>query len=663
MFRVACPSCGHPVDFKLESSIYSTCPSCQTVLMRTDLDVRNIGRAAIVQSDPSPLKIGTRGQFQGRSFEIIGRTQAIQPDGFWNEWFILFSDQTTGWLSESIGEYSLTVPGTLDNPPDFEAIKLGQTITQDGVEYIVANKGQAEVVAFEGELNFKPDGSYDLYYADLRTYRNLAATIDYSDFKAGEGPVEFFYGTYQEFEEFQFTNLRDEEDIIQRENLGTRSFNCPHCGGDITIRSGVNARSCVCEYCGSALDLSTPNAQLLFTYDQQLQECQLLIPLGKVGRFQDVEWTLVGFQHKYMKEYGRRYYWDEYLLYNRLHGYRYLQYEGGHWSLNRIIHDYPTLDRYRKRYVPLRNVDQDAYYRGRTYKHFSSYVGFVERVVGEFPYLVLQDEKSFISDYISPPQGLCSERNPEGIFWSITDYLTPQEVAQAFQMEELAAGPPPSKIGTLEPSRWRPKAVNATLHFVLLSVFLFLVMAVVDRRSEEIAHFSGKVQANREASYITPEFKVPGGRGNLKFEFKTSGLSNAWVNFETLLIDRQTDEARIFDVECLVYSGDTYKPDRSLILPQVEGGTYCLRINPIYGAGEDNTGTLFVDRPNSAPGPRYLSYTVTIWRNAAQWQLWLWLELLLSLWPIYAWSAYRSENRKRWWESDHSALDDDDDDD
>ena len=104
MFSINCPSCGNPVVFKLESSLYSTCEYCQTVLMRQNMNVLNIGKASCVQADSSPLKIGTTGTYKGMSFEILGRTQAVQSDGYWNEWFVAFSDGHTGWLSESIGE-------------------------------------------------------------------------------------------------------------------------------------------------------------------------------------------------------------------------------------------------------------------------------------------------------------------------------------------------------------------------------------------------------------------------------------------------------------------------------------------------------------------------------------------------------------------------------
>ena len=85
MFEISCPSCGNPVQFRRESSVYSTCDACGSILLRKNANIELLGKAADLQPDNTPLQVGTRGQYKGQGFEILGRIQIRQEEGFWNE--------------------------------------------------------------------------------------------------------------------------------------------------------------------------------------------------------------------------------------------------------------------------------------------------------------------------------------------------------------------------------------------------------------------------------------------------------------------------------------------------------------------------------------------------------------------------------------------------
>ncbi len=667
MFSINCPSCGNPVVFKLESSLYSTCEFCQTVLMRQNMNVCNIGKASCVQADSSPLKIGTTGTYKGLSFEILGRTQAVQNDGYWNEWFIAFSDGRTGWLSESIGEYCLTVEDTIDKFPDFNKAKIGSVFTHKDTKYIIANKGSARVTAFEGELNFDPQGSYDLYYIDLRSFSGKAGTIDYSDFAAGKGSPEIFIGEYLDFNNFHFQNLRDEEEMVRRRSEIARSFKCPSCGASHELKSGKVARSYVCEYCGSCADLSNDSVKLLFQYQTKLDANAMRIPLGAEAIFEGVKWIVTGAQRKYSKDDGVKEYWEEYILYNDLQGYRYLEYNDGSWGLNYIIHNVPYLaDGARRNFVSPNNKSASIFYEDTLYKHYSSYTGYVEAVIGEFPYLVVKNETSKMTDYIAPPYGLCSEENEEGIFWSKSVYVSPEQIAQAFN--NPAYNVPSKKLGMLEPSRAKSKFYNSLINFAIVSVVMlaFIVLAIC--RDSRVTEFGTKVYAGQDSSFISEEFEVPGRFGNLGITYQFYCKPTVWVEYNTILINVKTNEARAFEAV-----GDFWREDDeiggtnpvSILVPSVPGGQYRLRITPRIGFGNDESGKIITKSTNSKPTDNQkteipiLSYDVTIRRNVPFWTFWMIVEAILALVPAWYMFIYFNEHSERWSDSDH--CDDDDD--
>ena len=72
----ACPNCGAPVGFTWSGSVQTVCASCQSILVRRDpqdLDFERVGQVSDPPPDTSPIQLGTRGHFDGRAFDVIGR--------------------------------------------------------------------------------------------------------------------------------------------------------------------------------------------------------------------------------------------------------------------------------------------------------------------------------------------------------------------------------------------------------------------------------------------------------------------------------------------------------------------------------------------------------------------------------------------------------------
>jgi len=202
-----CPNCGAPVNFRWSAAVQTTCEFCRSILVRTDIDLKKVGKVADLPPDSSPIQIGTEGIYDNRSFMVVGRIMYEFDQGGWNEWNIVYNDGTFGWLSDAQLEYDLSfnVTPPMPLPPSHE-MKRGRTFEWHGRQYEVTNITHANYRAVEGELPFEFWNKQRMLFADLRSSTGEFATIDYT-----ENPPLLFLGRAVEFDDLHFKNLREFE--------------------------------------------------------------------------------------------------------------------------------------------------------------------------------------------------------------------------------------------------------------------------------------------------------------------------------------------------------------------------------------------------------------------------------------------------------------------
>lgn len=203
--EVNCPSCGAPVVFQSAASILAVCEYCQSTLVRHDLNLENVGKMAELQADGSPLQLRVEGRYQRASFRVVGRIQLRYKQGLWNEWHLLFDDQRSGWLGESMGTYAVSfLTEVREKVPRFEDLRPVQQVVLKGQSYEVTSIEEAFCVGGEGELPFQIGPGYASSAVDLTGPGNGFATLDYSE----QQPLVFI-GEYVEFEELHLSGLRE----------------------------------------------------------------------------------------------------------------------------------------------------------------------------------------------------------------------------------------------------------------------------------------------------------------------------------------------------------------------------------------------------------------------------------------------------------------------
>jgi hypothetical protein len=202
-----CPSCGAPVTFRWSSAVQTVCPFCHSILVRDDLNLKNVGKVADLPPNPSPIQLLTSGTYNNKNFDVIGRIIYEYEQGGWNEWHIVFSDGTSGWLSDAQLQYAVSflVPGVA--LPRENEISRGGQLTFSDIDFEVSTKTIATYKGVEGELPFPFYGKSNMLFADLRTASDDFATLDYSDQSA---PM-LFVGKTVPFEALKLQNLRQFE--------------------------------------------------------------------------------------------------------------------------------------------------------------------------------------------------------------------------------------------------------------------------------------------------------------------------------------------------------------------------------------------------------------------------------------------------------------------
>lgn len=206
MLKLNCPSCGAEVPFKSKASVFAVCSFCKSTLVRKDQDLSLIGKMSELQDELTPFQIGTSGMYDGNSFELVGRLRVSYLEGFWNEWFALFSDGREAWLAEAQGFLAICLKIVPKELPSYNAMQQPGYIADLSPHgtYIVDDIRFAHCEYSEGELPVaavqgRSATSVDLSSADGRKM----ATIEFAP-----GETRAFAGEYLDFDEFKFRNLR-----------------------------------------------------------------------------------------------------------------------------------------------------------------------------------------------------------------------------------------------------------------------------------------------------------------------------------------------------------------------------------------------------------------------------------------------------------------------
>ena len=192
--QINCPQCGAPAPFR-GHAVSLVCEYCGSTVVRTEVDVKLVGKVSALVDNGSPIILGSRGRFHGTPFEVVGRLQVQYDRGTWNEWYIEMADGTVGWLSDAQGSYAIMRPKNqqivASRVPPFPHVEINQIFEIDGIEAVVVDRRGAGYKGAEGVLPFEAEPGYVYYGVDLRGFNGEFMSLDYGTNADHNMPVPY----------------------------------------------------------------------------------------------------------------------------------------------------------------------------------------------------------------------------------------------------------------------------------------------------------------------------------------------------------------------------------------------------------------------------------------------------------------------------------------
>ena len=357
--------------------------------------------------------------------------------------------------------------------------------------------------------------------------------------------------------------------------LKPKALNCPNCGSQIELRALGAAAGVICSYCSSTIDATNPQLRIIGTW-QAAMTIEPAIPLGSRGKLQGVVWEAIGFQQRGINVEGTNYFWREYVLWNPYQGFRYLSEYDNHWNFVTPLQVLPAPS------------SDGLVYASEYYRPFQTARAYTWFVIGEFPWMVQVGEVVDTADYVKPPKMISSETTENEVAWSQGEYILGTEIWQAFQVKTPC--PPPIGVYSNQPSPYAGRVRSSWLFYGAMCAVLVCLMAFFSilPPSKTVLNktYVIKPASTGEKSFVSDIFTLEGLNRNVSVGINAN-ISNQWVFFSMALINEETGQAYDFGREVSYYSGTDSDgswveggPTDEVLLPNIPGGRYYLRIEP-----------------------------------------------------------------------------------
>ncbi|WP_164931299.1 DUF4178 domain-containing protein [Erythrobacter sp. HKB08] len=431
------------------------------------------------------------------------------------------------------------------------------------------------------------------------------------------------------------------------ETPSVKAITCPSCGGSIELRAAGFTTLLVCQYCSSELDLSNPDVKLISEHAQAAGE--LTIPLGTKGTLNGIDWVVTG----YIERDDGWGLWSEFLLFNPYHGYRWLTHSVNGWSFGTSLMTQPGHPR---------SLTQR--YNGRLFnKCFALTTNKVEYALGEFYWQVRRGDESEVTEYVSGDQMLACEVSGDEFNWTLEQWISSEEVAAAFGIEDTGQYPQVGEIPQAhQPNphwkRFKEWGIEASAALLIAIVFI-IALGSSGPRSEVRLDTTG-IPSTKTATLgpFTVDRTQP-------FTIETQGFpgDNNWLDVSYTLTELDTGQEYVANQPIEYYYGPDWKEDN-------RSGT--IKISSVPAGRYELSAEVFrpEDEPNSVARRRNLGLDNTnfptrtvIVRAGPGGVFWSNLFLLfLALFAPVGWALYRAmafESARRS-DYDYGGSDDDD---
>ncbi len=586
-----CPSCGAPVEFLPGAGKVKVCEHCSTVVLRGAANLEALGKVAELTETGSPLKLHLSGRYSGNPFTVAGRIQKQNAAGTWDEWCLAFDDGRTGWLSESEGEWNFMTPLEGVELPDVARLEPLSGFSLRERRFVVEEKNRATTLAAEGQL---PDFHREHLYVDATGPKGIFCSLDSAD-----GVTEAYVGSRVTLDQLGFSKGELSPRTRKETLTGAR---CTQCNGMLDLKAPDAAKRVACPYCGALLEVQSGKLAFLQLLEKPPHEPA--VPLGATGTLFGTEWTVLAFLIRSCTVDGNRYPWDEYLLWNRQAGFRWLMCSNGHFS---FLTPVPAGE------VALGGLDaRTCSFEGTSYKAYQTVFTRTDFVLGECYWSVSEGETARATEFIAPPKDLNLDLTDTEVTFTKGELVPPEEIAKAFRLPKPLD--PPRGIAPSMVNPFLEKASSAWSWFGIWSAALLacvVAFAVIGSRAELFrGSFSvapGVAPSSPESQRFSEPFEIP-KTVPLEVEVGSPDLDNGWEGVSVDLVNMGTGEVVEVYAENSYYHGvddgeswsEGSRSD-SKQTAEVDKGQYVLRVTPHFDPGRP-TDYLVTVRADDGPG-------------------------------------------------------------
>ena len=315
-----------------------------------------------------------------------------------------------------------------------------------------------------------------------------------------------------------------------------RSIECTQCGGALPLHGGHRVESVTCLWCGSVLDGQAGYAVLKAHAVDKGRRSYLPLQLGERGRLKGVDFTVIGFTT--WRADGDS--WIDFVLFSATHGYAWLSVGDGHWELTRRLRDVPSAQ------TDWRRLTLRAPIRlgRRRFRFYETYAATVTDFGGELTAQLDKGQRVIVSDAIDPPNTLTRTVEGDEVVYELAEYLTPEQVREAFRLPSTRQLPRPSGVHPSQPFNISPlgRAMqNNGLIFSGLAIALLLWSLISGSGQvllREVLPGQALVQPD---GVLTAPFTVTRPNRLLKLTFD-SPISNGWMWLDFDIVRAETGE-------------------------------------------------------------------------------------------------------------------------
>lgn len=190
MTQIQCPNCANPVSPDAPAVRMMTCGACGSTLFLDDAQARLAGGQGVMHDAPMLFGLGDTIRLGGRRLRLLGHARFSYGRGFWDEFWALDSQEAPCWVSLDEGDIVLQRSLAPRGWPRYDGyLKLGSTVTHDGLTYTVTEVDEAECTGLRGSFG------HALQVGERYRFVNL--TGDDGSFLSGEflgGSQEWYLG-------------------------------------------------------------------------------------------------------------------------------------------------------------------------------------------------------------------------------------------------------------------------------------------------------------------------------------------------------------------------------------------------------------------------------------------------------------------------------------